>query len=73
MSDDPKRLMDVFADALLVPIGDRGAYLDRACSGDGELRLQVEALLRAHETAGEFLEKPAGEFPSSGNGSFGLE
>lgn len=73
MSDDPKRLMEVFADALLVPIGERGAYLDRACPGDSALRLQVEALLRAHETAGEFLEKPVGELPSSGNGSSELE
>ena len=33
----------------------RSAYLDTACGQDGDLRLEVEALLRAHEEAGDFL------------------
>src|SRR6516225_1482845 len=33
----------------------RAAYLDRACHGDSELRARVEALLKAHEEAGSFL------------------
>jgi WD40 repeat protein len=38
---------------------ERAAYLDEACAGDAALRQRVEALLRSHERAGEFLERPA--------------
>jgi eukaryotic-like serine/threonine-protein kinase len=37
----------------------RNAYLDEACAEAPELRQQVDALLKAHEDAGSFLEKPA--------------
>jgi eukaryotic-like serine/threonine-protein kinase len=37
---------------------ERAAYLDGACGQDAVLRAQVEALLRAHEEAGSFLEQP---------------
>jgi serine/threonine protein kinase len=40
---------------------ERHAYLDEACSGQPELRQQVEQLLRLHEGAGTFLERPAAE------------
>src|SRR5271165_7156167 len=39
----------------------RGAYLDRACAGDLELRRRVDALLQAYDSAGSFLQKPAAE------------
>src|SRR5947209_6087500 len=39
----------------------RRAYLDEACARQPELRRQVENLLRLHEAAGSFLEKPAAE------------
>ncbi len=35
--------------------GVRTAVLDRACAGDDWLRAEVEALLRAHDDAGDFL------------------
>ncbi|MGE3821599.1 MAG: serine/threonine protein kinase, partial [Isosphaeraceae bacterium] len=35
---------------------DRERYLDQACDGDVTLRREVEALLRAHLAAGDFLE-----------------
>jgi WD40 repeat protein/serine/threonine protein kinase len=38
----------------------RAAYLDGACRGDVERRARVEALLKAHELAGDFLQAPAG-------------
>jgi WD40 repeat protein/serine/threonine protein kinase/tetratricopeptide (TPR) repeat protein len=38
----------------------RAVYLDQACQGNPELRLEVEALLRADDRAGSFLEAPAG-------------
>lgn len=39
----------------------RAAYLDEACRGNASLRSQVEALLRSHATAGEFLQTPLAE------------
>jgi serine/threonine protein kinase len=41
----------------------RAAYLDRACGGDAALRARVEALLRSHDTAGNFLSSPAVALP----------
>jgi hypothetical protein len=38
---------------------ERRAYLDGACGENAELRLRVEALLRAYEEAGSFLDQPA--------------
>ena len=38
---------------------ERSAYLDEACAGDPALRQRVEALLRSHDEAGPFLERPA--------------
>ena len=37
----------------------RRAYLDRACTGDVELRRKLDALLQAYGDAGSFLQKPA--------------
>src|SRR5262245_3932406 len=49
----------VFAEALLRPAGQaRTAYLATACGSDAALRGRVEALLRASENAGDFLEEP---------------
>jgi serine/threonine protein kinase/tetratricopeptide (TPR) repeat protein len=51
---------------------ERQAYLDEACARQPELRQQVEDLLRLHEGAGSFLQKPAAEpvatgpFPGAG-------
>jgi eukaryotic-like serine/threonine-protein kinase len=46
--------------ALELPVGQRGAYLDATCAGDGVLRQQVEALLKAHDQAGNFLDESPG-------------
>ena len=37
---------------------ERAAYLKDACQGDAQLLLRVEALMRAHENAGDFLDGP---------------
>src|SRR4030095_7582102 len=39
--------------------GQRCGFLDEACAGDEELRREVEALLVAHEQAGNLLSSPA--------------
>jgi WD40 repeat protein len=40
---------------------ERSAYVDEACAGDAALRRRVEALLRSHEEAGDFLRQPVPE------------
>src|SRR5262245_57158571 len=35
---------------------ERAAFLDKACPGDPDKRARLEALLRAHEAAGNFLQ-----------------
>jgi eukaryotic-like serine/threonine-protein kinase len=45
---------------------ERAAYLDSACGGDAELRRQVEKLLNAHPSVGDFLKKPVVEQLAAG-------
>src|SRR5262245_59072229 len=40
---------------------ERAAYLDQACAGDAALRQRIEALLRSHAKAGDFLARPAAQ------------
>jgi eukaryotic-like serine/threonine-protein kinase len=62
MTPDPKRVEALFAAALEKPsAAERAAYLDQACAGDAPLRQRIEALLRAHEQAGNFLANPVVE------------
>src|SRR4029450_703447 len=44
---------------------ERAEYLDRACGPDAALRGRVEALLRAHAGAGEFLEPRLADAPAT--------
>src|SRR5262245_12306086 len=58
---------DVFIAALQQEDPDqRRAYLVEACAERPDLHRQVEELLRLHEGAGNFLERPAGEEAASG-------
>src|SRR3954469_18919004 len=52
---------------------ERKAYLDQACADAPELRRQVEALLKAFDEAGSFLEKPAGPMPPTGPYQLGAD
>jgi hypothetical protein len=58
MSDDLGRDVVIFTEALRLPAKERAAFLNRACADDENLRRKVEALLRAHERVGDFLETP---------------
>jgi hypothetical protein len=58
MSQDAEQSVTVFIEALKLPVSERNAFLDRACAGDNELRLNSEVLLRAHERVGGFMETP---------------
>jgi serine/threonine protein kinase/Tfp pilus assembly protein PilF len=64
MASDPKRVQAVFLEAVELPAADRAAVLDRECGADAELRQRVQALLRAHEEPGSFLEQPAVDPPT---------
>ncbi len=57
MNPDPKRVEAIFAAALEKSSpAERAAYLDEVCAGDADLRGRVDALLRAGDRAGSFLE-----------------
>src|SRR6202453_4780662 len=58
MSAESTRDMVIFTEALGLAVGARPAFLDRACGGNENLRRKVEALLRAHDRVGGFLEEP---------------
>lgn len=58
MNDDSRREVAIFTEAIKVPRQDRGTFLDITCSGDENLRRKVEALLKAHDRVGDFLEEP---------------
>jgi serine/threonine protein kinase len=66
MIDDPKRDVSLFAEALQLPLLERAAFLRRACGDDAKVRQRVEGLLRSHDSAGDFLEKPPPDALESG-------
>ncbi|HKQ92331.1 MAG TPA: serine/threonine-protein kinase, partial [Blastocatellia bacterium] len=53
-----RQVEDLFHSALDRAPGDRAAFLDAACAGDGTLRLQVQGLLESFDEASDFIEKP---------------
>jgi eukaryotic-like serine/threonine-protein kinase len=58
---DPDRLRaveSIFHDALDIEPQDRDEFVRARCAGDESLRGDVESLLAAHATAGEFIESP---------------
>src|SRR3954452_24534998 len=55
-----KQIRAVFEEANAVASSQRIPFLDRACAGDSELRVEVESLLHAQSQAGsEFMGHPA--------------
>ena len=63
MNDDPDRDVQVFTEALRLPLGERAAFLERACGNDRQMLDRVKALLRTHEQVGGFLELPPQNTP----------
>ncbi|MGK7311858.1 MAG: tetratricopeptide repeat protein [Candidatus Longimicrobiales bacterium M2_2A_002] len=75
MDDTPRdrwrRVEEIFSEAIALPESDREAYLERACGDDGELRREVDSLLRADAAAGGFgaaVEAALGEVAASVHG-----
>ena len=52
----------LFEAALAVRPADRAAFLDWECSGDPDLKQEVEALLAADAEADSFLQHPTSNF-----------
>jgi len=63
MNDASDHDVAIFTEALRLPAGERAAYLERACGGDSDLRQRVEALLKSHESVGDFLEDSPSRTP----------
>ena len=63
MNDDPNHDVEVFTEALRLPLGERAALLERACGDDRQMLDRVKALLRTHEQVGDFLELPPHNTP----------
>ncbi|MEJ0091731.1 MAG: serine/threonine-protein kinase [Limisphaerales bacterium] len=59
MTTNSGRDIEIFTEAIQIPVEERTAFLDQACAGDGRLRQKIEALLRSNERTGGFLEQPA--------------
>ena len=49
----------LFEETIEKPPKQRAAFLLQACNSDNDLRYEVEALLASHDSATDFLEKPA--------------
>jgi eukaryotic-like serine/threonine-protein kinase len=52
------KVKEIVGEALEHSPADRGAFLDQACSGEGDLRAEVESLLAAHADAGGLSASP---------------
>jgi len=63
MNVDRQSIEGIFVEALGKTTPDeRRALLDAACEGSPDRRLRVEALLKAYDDAGSFLQQPAGDW-----------
>src|SRR6185369_5461360 len=54
-----QQVKQIFDSALKYAPKQRGVFLSQACSGDAELRSEVESLITSHEKEGSFIDEPA--------------
>src|SRR4051812_26015284 len=54
-----QQVKEIFNSALKYEPAQRGVFLSQACSGDEELRSEVESLITSHENEGSFIDEPA--------------
>src|SRR5580698_465189 len=57
MTKSLNRDVELFTEAVQLPMADRAAFLDRVCNHEPELREQVLELLKVHDSAGNFLQR----------------
>jgi hypothetical protein len=58
MKNDARHEVAIFTEAIKRPLQERPEFLKSACRGNENLRRKVEALMRAHDRIGDFLEEP---------------
>jgi serine/threonine protein kinase/Tol biopolymer transport system component len=56
-----QQVKEIFNSAIAYRAEERSLFISRACSGDDELRSEVESLIASHEESGSFIDKPAFE------------
>src|SRR5215218_11280721 len=54
-----QQVKEMFNSAIKHVPEERGRFLSRACSGDDDLRSEVESLITSHEKEGSFIDEPA--------------
>jgi eukaryotic-like serine/threonine-protein kinase len=54
-----QQVKGIFDSAIKYRPEQRGIFLSQACSGDDELRSEVESLISSHEKEGSFIDEPA--------------
>jgi serine/threonine protein kinase len=60
-----QQVKDIFNSAITYRPEERSLFISRVCSGDEELRSEVESLIASHEQSGSFIDKPAFEAAAS--------
>ncbi len=63
MPETADRTESLFAGAVALLPEERGAYLERECAGDAALHDRLLALLRAHDRAGQVIDRPVNGDP----------
>src|SRR6267154_5721388 len=71
MTPNSGHALDLFTEAVQLPIEQRGAFLDKACAGDEDLRRKIEALLKCNDRVGDFLEEPPSTIVEEGRATAG--
>lgn len=69
---DPYGDVKMFTEALQFPAEDRASFLETACGDDAALRRRVEALLKAHDRAGDFLDETPDGFGATAETAAGM-
>ena len=60
-----QQVKEIFNSAITHRPEERGLFISKACSGDEELRSEVESLIASHEQSGGFIDQPAFEVAAS--------
>src|SRR5919205_3184678 len=60
-----QQVKQIFNSAINYRPEERSLFISQACSGDDQLRSEVESLIASHEESGSFIDKPAFEAAAS--------
>jgi serine/threonine protein kinase/Tol biopolymer transport system component len=60
-----QQVKEIFNSAIAHRPDERSLFISQACSGDEELRSEVESLIASHEQSGSFIDQPAFEAAES--------